>query len=72
MLKLDNGAFLKLRSEEWPCETHPPLLAAMGMRSTVNDMLIWSKAVLCAERKESQNSNASLSISHAEYSNPLK
>ncbi|THC96299.1 hypothetical protein EYZ11_004204 [Aspergillus tanneri] len=49
---LDDGAFIPLDSELWPCEDHSPLLAATGMRSTINDMLSWCIAVLSAERKE--------------------
>ncbi|KAF7591434.1 hypothetical protein BBP40_001536 [Aspergillus hancockii] len=51
------GEYSKLPSESWPCDDHTPLLAAMGMRSSVNDMLIWSKAVLQAEKQESDQGN---------------
>ncbi|KAB8235162.1 serine hydrolase domain-containing protein [Aspergillus alliaceus] len=46
------GEYYKIPSESWPCDDHTPLLAAMGMRSSVNDMLVWSKAVLEAEKQE--------------------
>ncbi|GIJ90601.1 hypothetical protein Asppvi_009562 [Aspergillus pseudoviridinutans] len=52
---LDNGKFVQLDSESWPCEDHPPLLAATGMRSSLNDMLNWCIAVLSAERRETHS-----------------
>lgn len=56
---LDNGAFVQLPSESWPCENNSPLLAAMGMRSSINDMLNWCMAVLSAERTETHNREGS-------------
>ncbi|KAL2824434.1 beta-lactamase/transpeptidase-like protein [Aspergillus cavernicola] len=50
--KLSNGQFCQLLDISWPCEGHSPLLAGMGMRSSLNDMLTWCIAVLDAERSE--------------------
>ena len=49
---LSNGQFYQLPDTSWPCG-HSPLLAGMGMRSSLNDMLSWCIAVLDAERSES-------------------
>ncbi|KAL4878092.1 beta-lactamase/transpeptidase-like protein [Aspergillus karnatakaensis] len=53
-LKLSNGQFVAAESESWPCDRHTPLLAATGMRSSLNDMLIWCTAVMSAERHENK------------------
>ncbi|KAL3454599.1 beta-lactamase/transpeptidase-like protein [Aspergillus insuetus] len=50
--KLSNGQFYHLPDSSWPCDDHSPLLAGMGMRSTLNDMLTWCIAVMDAERSE--------------------
>jgi CubicO group peptidase (beta-lactamase class C family) len=50
--KLNNGQFYHLPDSSWPCDDHSPLLAGMGMRSTLNDMLTWCIAVMDAERSE--------------------
>ncbi|KAB8069768.1 beta-lactamase/transpeptidase-like protein [Aspergillus leporis] len=62
------GEYRRLPSESWPCDNHKPLLAAMGMRSSVNDMLIWSKAVLEAEKQETDEDNYSANAEE----NPLR
>ncbi|KAL2807835.1 beta-lactamase/transpeptidase-like protein [Aspergillus granulosus] len=54
--KLRNGQFSQLPDASWPCDHHSPLLAGMGMRSTLNDMLSWCIAVLDAERSENDPS----------------
>ncbi|KAA8648094.1 serine hydrolase domain-containing protein [Aspergillus tanneri] len=56
-----------VRLQPLPCEEHAPLLAGMGMRSSINDMLTWSKAVLSAERWEAGKGNGS-----ALRENPLR
>jgi len=61
---LINGQFAQLPVEDWPCEHISPLLAAAGIRSSINDMLKWCNAVLSAERAElCRNSKGSNSIS---------
>ncbi|OJI99309.1 hypothetical protein ASPVEDRAFT_80922 [Aspergillus versicolor CBS 583.65] len=50
--KLSNGEYYHLPDTSWPCDNHSPLLAGMGMRSTINDMLTWCIAVMDAERSE--------------------
>ncbi|KAL2835337.1 beta-lactamase/transpeptidase-like protein [Aspergillus pseudoustus] len=50
--KLSDGTFYQLPDSSWPCDHHSPLLAGMGMRSSLNDMLTWCTAVLDAERSE--------------------
>ncbi|CEL08736.1 hypothetical protein ASPCAL11881 [Aspergillus calidoustus] len=50
--KTTGGHFARIRDESWPCEDHAPLLAATGMRSTLDDMLTFCLAVLDAERAE--------------------
>lgn len=52
--KLDNGTFMQLASECWPCDDHSPLLSATGIRGSLNDMLSWCVAVLAAEQIENQ------------------
>ncbi|KAJ0422227.1 beta-lactamase/transpeptidase-like protein [Aspergillus carlsbadensis] len=54
--KLSNGQFYHLPDSLWPCDDHSPLLAGMGMRSSLNDMLTWCIAVLDAERSENDAS----------------
>lgn len=54
---LEDGGIVELNSGSWPCENHSSLLAATGMRSSINDMLRWCMAVLSAERIE-QNSQS--------------
>ncbi|KAJ5688573.1 hypothetical protein N7462_002965 [Penicillium macrosclerotiorum] len=49
---LGNGQYVELTSQSWPCENNSPLLAATGIRSSMNDMLKWCMAVLSAEREE--------------------
>ncbi|KAJ5103028.1 hypothetical protein N7532_003557 [Penicillium argentinense] len=49
---LANGQFVELDTSSWPCEDVSPLLAAAGIRSSVNDVLKWCAAVLSAERNE--------------------
>lgn len=49
---LGDGTFLAVPEKAWPCDTYTPLLAATGMKSTLNDMLTWCAAVLDAERAE--------------------
>ncbi|KAF9887620.1 hypothetical protein FE257_009713 [Aspergillus nanangensis] len=51
-VRSSDGQFVGAREEAWPCENYTPLLAATGMRSTLNDMLTWCLAVLDAERAE--------------------
>jgi CubicO group peptidase (beta-lactamase class C family) len=65
--KLSKGQFYHLPDSSWPCDDHSPLLAGMGMRSSLNDMLTWSIAVLDAERSENDPSYKS-----TVPSNPLK
>ncbi|KAL2814522.1 beta-lactamase/transpeptidase-like protein [Aspergillus cavernicola] len=50
--RLSDGCFVPTLDHSWPCENYSPLLAATGMRSTLNDMLTWCIAVLDAERAE--------------------
>ncbi|KAL4863961.1 hypothetical protein BDV12DRAFT_176882 [Aspergillus spectabilis] len=50
--KTSKGKFRAVPDESWPCEGHSPLLAATGMRSTLEDMLTWCIAVMDAERGE--------------------
>lgn len=73
---LDDGRFIQLASESWPCEDHSPLLAATGMRSSINDMLKWCMAVLSAERTETQSLKQVAPISDTPLfdgrNNPLK
>lgn len=49
---LDDGGFVPKKFESWTCEDNSPLLAATGIRSSINDMLTWCRAVLSAERME--------------------
>ncbi|KAJ5095858.1 hypothetical protein NUU61_005214 [Penicillium alfredii] len=53
-VKLSDGRFVQGPEQSWPCEEHSPLLAATGMRSSLNDMLNWCIAVLAAERSENE------------------
>ncbi|KAL3460895.1 beta-lactamase/transpeptidase-like protein [Aspergillus heterothallicus] len=65
--KLSNGNFYQLPDSSWPCDHNSPLLAGMGMRSSLNDMLTWCIAVLDAERSETDfNYNQTVA------NNPLK
>ncbi|PGG95284.1 hypothetical protein AJ79_10140 [Helicocarpus griseus UAMH5409] len=65
--KLSNGQFYHLSDSSWRCDDHSPLLAGMGMRSSLNDMLTWCIAVLDAERSETDPNHKPI-ISN----NPLK
>ncbi|KAL9124212.1 MAG: hypothetical protein Q9217_006436 [Psora testacea] len=49
---LEDGSTVKIRADNWTSQAHTPILAAMGMRSSVNDMLKWAYAVLEAEERE--------------------
>ncbi|KAE8374636.1 beta-lactamase/transpeptidase-like protein [Aspergillus bertholletiae] len=62
------GDYHMLPSKCWPCDDHTPILAAMGMRSSINDMLVWSKAVLEAEKQETEDESHSFSTE----GNPLR
>jgi CubicO group peptidase (beta-lactamase class C family) len=53
--RMESGEVVKLKSEEFTSADHSPTLAAMGMRSSVNDMLKWAAAVLMAEKEEARN-----------------
>ncbi|KAL3496550.1 beta-lactamase/transpeptidase-like protein [Aspergillus germanicus] len=64
---LSNGQFYQLPDASWPCDDHSPLLAGMGMRSTLNNMLTWCIAVMDAERSENNASYKS-----TVPNNPLK
>ncbi|KAF2127855.1 beta-lactamase/transpeptidase-like protein [Dothidotthia symphoricarpi CBS 119687] len=50
--KLENGSFHRLQSDQWITHHHMPAIAAMGMRSCVNDMLSWASQILDAERDD--------------------
>lgn len=50
--KLSTGEYYHLPDTSWPCDSHSPLLAGMGVRSTIDDMLTWCIAVMDAERSE--------------------
>ncbi|KAL4875866.1 beta-lactamase/transpeptidase-like protein [Aspergillus karnatakaensis] len=50
--RTSDGKVLIVPDEAWPCYDHAPLLAATGMRSTLDDMLTFCLAVLDAERAE--------------------
>lgn len=63
---LKDGSFVQLNSDSWPCDSHPTILAATGMRSSINDMLRWCIAVLSAERTETQ-----LQREEADTANPI-
>lgn len=65
-VKLSDGRFVEVLEQSWPCENHTPLLAATGMRSSLNDMLNWCMAVLAAERNENDPNN------DKQPQNPLK
>ncbi|KAL2808470.1 beta-lactamase/transpeptidase-like protein [Aspergillus granulosus] len=54
-VKLTNGRFFAVDEKAWPCEDYTPLLAATGMRSTLDDMLTWCIAVLDAELAENNH-----------------
>lgn len=49
---LSDGRITPVDDSSWPCEKHSPLLAATGIRSSLDDMLTWCIAVLDAERAE--------------------
>ncbi|KAL5333812.1 beta-lactamase/transpeptidase-like protein [Aspergillus crustosus] len=51
-LTTTTGEFRRVSDSFWPCASHAPLLGATGMRSTLNDMLTFSIAILDAERAE--------------------
>lgn len=52
--RLEDGQVVLLNSEEFTSGEHTPTLAAMGIRSSVTDMLKWATAVLAAEKAESK------------------
>ncbi|KAL4972251.1 beta-lactamase/transpeptidase-like protein [Aspergillus desertorum] len=47
--RLSNGQFYQLPDTSWPCD-RAPLLAGMGMRSSLNDMLTWCIAMTRVRR----------------------
>ncbi|BCS29287.1 serine hydrolase domain-containing protein [Aspergillus puulaauensis] len=65
--KLSNGEYHHLPDTSWPCANHSPLLAGMGMRSSLDDMLSWCIAVMDAERSETDPS-----YTRTVPNNPLK
>lgn len=67
---LSDGTFAQVSADAWPCDDHSPMLAAMGMRSSLNDMLAWSKAVLAAEWNENQTGDCK--VRESPSPNPLK
>jgi CubicO group peptidase (beta-lactamase class C family) len=52
--RLEDGKVVILNSEEFTSGEHTPTLAAMGIRSSVTDMLKWAIAVLAAEKAEAK------------------
>jgi CubicO group peptidase (beta-lactamase class C family) len=52
--KLEDGSFHRLGSDRWIAHQHMPAIAAMGMRSCVNDMLLWAASILDAERNDTE------------------
>jgi CubicO group peptidase (beta-lactamase class C family) len=48
----EDGSFARIRSDEWTSEEATSVLAAFGIRSSVNDMLKWATAILVAEKAE--------------------
>lgn len=53
--RTSDGGYLQAYGQEVPCNHYAPLLAAIGIRSSLHDMLDWSIAVLTAEQRESDS-----------------
>ncbi|KAL9097431.1 MAG: hypothetical protein Q9165_000327 [Trypethelium subeluteriae] len=71
-VQLENDAWEKL-DYEWTSENNTPVLAAFGVRSSVNDLLIFCAATMAAENAESkQETLPNLEILRNIMSNPLK
>ncbi|KAH6988385.1 hypothetical protein EDB80DRAFT_588635, partial [Ilyonectria destructans] len=56
--KLDSGVYTGIKMETITSEKHTPILAAMGIRSSVEDMLKWSKALFASSGGQSMTSAA--------------
>ena len=54
-IQRENGTFVWLSREEYTSSKHMPTLAAVGIQSSVHDMLIFCKAVMEAYQLEQEN-----------------
>ncbi|KAL9077563.1 MAG: hypothetical protein Q9157_003315 [Trypethelium eluteriae] len=69
--QLENDEWEKL-DYEWTSENNTPVLAAFGMRSSVNDLLIFCAATMAAEHAERKGTPPNLDILRNATSNPLR
>ncbi|KAK4141246.1 beta-lactamase/transpeptidase-like protein [Dichotomopilus funicola] len=67
-VRLSDGSWCKQPEHEWTDELNTPILAMFGIRSSVNDLLIWCAATMDAYRGDPSNQLAALSG----VINPLK
>lgn len=70
-VQLSDGSFTKFESLDWPCDNNSPMLAALGIEASLNDVLSWCIAVMSAEREEQQLQGQAPDSSKA-TSSPLK
>ena len=70
-IQLENGDWTLLEYE-WTSENNTPVLAAFGMRSSVNDLLVFCAATMAAEQVESQGITQNSEILKNIAFNPLK
>ena len=69
--QLSDGSFTMFESLDWPCDNNSPMLAALGIEASLNDVLSWCIAVMSAEREEQQLQSQAPNSSKA-TSSPLK
>ncbi|KAK0640055.1 Protein flp [Lasiodiplodia hormozganensis] len=67
--KLQNGEWAKLHNE-WTNENNTSIMGSIGLRSSVNDLLIWSAACMSEERGDTAETRPEL-IRHLS-NNPLR
>lgn len=67
-VRLSDGSWYKQPEHEWTDELNTPVLAIIGIRSSINDLLIWCAATMDAHLGDAPNQLAALSG----VSNPLK
>ncbi|KAL4917187.1 beta-lactamase/transpeptidase-like protein [Aspergillus aurantiobrunneus] len=53
-VRMADGRDVRVHDASWPCEWHSALLGCTGMRSCLDDMLVFCAAVLDAERAENE------------------
>ncbi|KAI9659508.1 MAG: hypothetical protein M1821_001766 [Bathelium mastoideum] len=70
-VQLENGTWQSLKWE-WTSASNTPVLACFGMRSSINDLLIFCAAVMAAEQRDTEASPHKVKLLKNIAYNPLK